>query len=313
MLPGMTIPVALAAVHGYEPQPLDTAAETLLTACGFAMPAMTGGCRTLVKPNLVSRSGLPLSCTHPQVVRAVCARLLDRGAKVKVADSPAFGSAASVARAAGLQTALRPLGLRVSGLNRAVRRQTSFGAPIGISRAALEADVIINLPKLKAHSQMRLSAAVKNLFGCVAGLRKAVAHARFGDKANLFEAMILDIVAMLPPTLTMVDAVQAMHRSGPIGGEPFDLGLLAASPSPIALDTALYTLLGLGPDTAPLWREARVRELPGSSAQALDFPLQPLDAFNASGFVVPERLSPVSFAPSRLIKGRLRSLLHRLG
>ena len=48
-----------------------------------------------------------------------------------------------------------------------------------------------------------------------------------------------------------------MHRHGPTNGEPYPLGLLAAAANPVALDTAVFTLLGLSPGQVPLWREAR--------------------------------------------------------
>ena len=44
---------------------------------------------------------------------------------------------------------------------------------IEVSRLVLEADTIINLPKMKTHGQMLLTLGVKNLFGCIVGRRKA--------------------------------------------------------------------------------------------------------------------------------------------
>lgn len=305
----MLIPVSCATVLEYESTLLDAIAGAVLDSCGWT-PA--SGERVLVKPNLVSKTGAPLSCTHGLVVRAACTWLLDRGAKVTVADSPAFGSAPSVARAAGLTKALDPLGIKVTGLGDPISRETSFGAHIGISRTALETDTIVNLPKLKAHCQMRITGAVKNLFGCVTGLRKAFAHARFGEKGNQFEAMILDVAAMLPRTISLVDAIHPMHRDGPVGGDRYELGLLAASPSPIALDTAIYTLLDINSDKVPLWREAKNRKLPGADFDDLVFPMEPLSNFDAPGFIIPDQLREVSFAPGRLIKGRVKSLLHRI-
>ncbi|MBU1247057.1 MAG: DUF362 domain-containing protein [Proteobacteria bacterium] len=306
----MPIPVACASVLEYESTFLDAVCGIVLEECGFAP---SPGDRVLVKPNLVSRSNGHLSCTNAQVVRAACTWLLDRGARVTVADSPAFGSAASVARAVGIAEAIAPLGLQVTNLGSPVSRQTSFDATISISRQALETDAILNLPKLKVHCQMRLTGAVKNLFGCVVGLRKPLAHARFGEKGTRFEAMILDLVGMLPPVTSLMDAIRPMHRNGPVNGDPYDLGLVAASASPVALDTALYTLLAQHPDQLPLWQEAQRRGLPGATFNDLRFPMEPLSNFDASTFVVPADLTPVSFAPHRLLQGRIKSMLHRLG
>lgn len=304
----MPIPVALARLPSYDSPLLDDTVRRLLDAAGCAPKP---GTRVLVKPNLVSRGNAKLSCTHPLVVRAACRCLLERGARVLVADSPAVGAAAQVARACGLAEALRPLGLRVRGLDRPEPLALSFGARVGLSRTAREAELIVNVPRLKAHGQMRLTGAVKNLFGCVTGWRKAVAHARHGDHANHFPALILEVARALPPTITLLDAIRPMQRTGPIKGIPYDLGLLASCADPVALDTALGVLLGLTPEDAPLWAEARRRGLPGADPSALRYPLERPEAFDASGFELPAHLELQTFHPVRLARGRLRSLLHR--
>ena len=42
-----------------------------------------------------------------------------------------------------------------------------------ISRAILDADLIINVPKFKTHMQTRVTGAVKNMFGILVGAEKA--------------------------------------------------------------------------------------------------------------------------------------------
>jgi uncharacterized protein (DUF362 family) len=211
--------------------------ERLLDTCGARF---SPGQRVLVKPNLVSRANAGLSCTHPAVAAALCAALLDRGSRVLVADSPAFGSAERVARACGLAEALLPLGLRVRTLDRPAPVALTCGGSIGVSRTALEADGIVSLAKVKAHGQFRATASVKNLFGCVCGCRKALAHMRLGERPGAMESMVLDVFASLPPVVGMADGVVAMHRGGPVHGEAFPLGLLGASEAPMALDAALF-------------------------------------------------------------------------
>ncbi|MGE4290850.1 MAG: DUF362 domain-containing protein [Desulfovibrio sp.] len=306
----MFIPVALARTLEYESTLLNATVRLLLEECGCAPKP---GTRVLVKPNLVTRANAGLSCTHPLVVRSVCEQLLERGALITVADSPAFGSAAQVARACGLANALRPLGLRVESLGRPEPMRLSFGGEIGLSRTARDAELIVSIPRLKAHAQMRVTCAVKNLFGCVTGWRKAVAHAVHGDQGNHFPALILDVAAALPPVITLLDAIRPMHCTGPVKGEPFELGLLATCEDPVALDTAIYGLLGLKTADVPLWVEAAQRGLPGATPERLSYPLETPDSFNATGFLLPDKLDPQTFHPVRLARGRLRSLLHRLG
>jgi len=297
--------VVMTHVADYAPARLRDAAALLLQSSGLGL---SPGQRILVKPNLVAARGSRHCTTHPEVVRAVCAYLLDCGARVSVADSPAFGPAAQVARASGLADALAGLGLKVTTLSRPAPIPLTRGGSIGLSRDALEADAILNLPKLKVHCQMVMSGAVKNLFGCVVGFRKAVAHHTMGDDCGIFTAMLMDVYAALPRTHHLMDGVQALHRDGPTGGDPFPLGLLAASASGVALDTAAYAILGLAPGQVPLWREAVARDMAGADPLGLTYPLDTPERFDPTGFVMAPA-SPLKFEPLRLLKGRVRSLL----
>ena len=301
----MSIPVAIARILEYESTLLDSATALVLEETGNAPRP---GQRVLVKPNLVTASNARHCTTNPLVVRAACAWLLDHGARVTVADSPAFGPASRVARASGLAKALAPLGIKVRTLGRPVPLRLADGSDIGVSRDALETDLIVNVPKLKVHCQMVMSGAVKNLFGCVVGFRKALAHHRMGRTPERFRAMILDVYQALPPALHLMDAIHPLHRDGPVKGVPFELGLLAASANGVALDTAAYSLVGLVPAQVPLWEEALRRDMDGAHPADIAYPLEKPALFDASELVMsPER--ELEFDPLRLVRGRLRSLL----
>lgn len=304
----MKSPVALAACASYQRPLPNSALAELFSALG---PNVTPGLKVLVKPNLVSSRKGALACSEPEFVAAVCRMLLDLGAKVQVADSPAFGTAAGVARKCGLADALSHLGLDVQTLDDPVPVDLPSGGCMGVSRRALEAELIVNAPRLKAHCQMRVTACVKNLFGCVPGMRKALAHHRLGDRGSRFEAMIMDVYLALPPVFSVLDGVTAMHVTGPSGGEPVSLGFMAAGDS-VAVDTAVYQMLGLRPGDVALWREARERGLPGARSEDLRYPLARPGDFDCSGFVAPGVLDPVSFNPWRLATGAVKRIKERL-
>lgn len=304
------VPVALARAAGYAEDDLREHAAGLLQAVG-GIPRP--GSRVLVKPNLLSADNEGLVCTHPLVVRAVCLVLLDAGCGVTVADSPGFGTASRVARKIGLETALADLDLTVTTLARPTPVTTSFGARVGVSRDALEQDCILNLPRLKAHKQMRISGAVKNLFGTVVGMRKPLLHHLHGDKGVRFESVLLEVADHLPPTTSLLDGIVSMHVTGPICGEPNATEFLAASVSPVALDTAVYSMLGLAAGDVPLWNEALRRHLPGSDAADLTYPLASPNEFDLSMFQAPADLKPQTFNPLRLAHGACRRVLARIG
>lgn len=286
--------VALAACSGYEAAA--PAVGAVLEASGWH-PGR--GATVLVKPNLLR--AVPLACTHPRVVTAACAWLLDQGARVHVADSPGFGTAEGVARAVGLADALRPLGLKVRALNDPVPVPLSRGGHWGVARLALESDAVLSVPRVKAHAMTRLSLSVKNLFGCVCGLRKAWAHTRQGGRPGVFVSGLLDLYAALPPVAALADGVEAMHVTGPSGGRPFALGLVAASTAAPALDAALGALLGARPADIPLWAEAARRGLPGTDPASCVYPLERPEPCTVDGFILPATLDDISFRPHRLL------------
>jgi uncharacterized protein (DUF362 family) len=258
----------------------------------------------LVKPNLLAPKPPDfLPCTNPLVVRAACEYLLELGIKVTVGDSPSFGTGCQIAQKIGLSNALADLPVDLIDLNRPkLSRLSSHGGIVAISRLALEQDVILNIAKLKVHRMLALTGAVKNHFGCITSVWKALLHVVMGDRGTRFESMLLDLLDLLPPSVSLLDAVRAMHVSGPVDGLPFPLEMLAASPSAVALDTAMYTLLGLCPADVPLWQEAVNRAMLGADPADLAYPLEPLASFDASDFIIPATLQPAGFHPFRVAK-----------
>ncbi|HID98264.1 MAG TPA: DUF362 domain-containing protein [Thermodesulfobacteriaceae bacterium] len=304
----MKISVALCKVPAYHRPQVRQTVRHLFESLEFNVGKTA---RVLVKPNLVV-PGNCLATTHPEIVRGVCEYLLESGAIVTVGDSPAFGTTRKVASTIGLETTLRGLPVKIITLGSPVPVVLPCRIRAGISRHAMEADLIINIPKLKAHSQMRITCAVKNLFGCISGFRKALSHCRYGDVSNMFESLILEIHQFLPRQFCVVDAVTAMDRTGPRTGDPFPMQVMGASESPAALDTAVYSILGLKPEQVPLWSESRKRMLPGSFLEELRFTLDRPKQLEVAGFRIPKRLIPVTFHPWRLLVGRIRSLLTRM-
>jgi uncharacterized protein (DUF362 family) len=302
------IPVALLHCADYNSPALPGLVRTLLETIGWRP---SPGTRVLVKPNLLAPKPPEfLSCTHPLVVRSACEYLLDLGARVTVGDSPSFGTGTLVAQKIGLTRALADLPVALIDLNRPrLAKLSSQGWMVAISQAVLEHEVILNLPKLKVHRMMALSGAVKNHFGCVTSLWKAFLHATLGDRGNRFESMLMDLANLLPPSVSLLDAVTAMHVTGPVDGHPFPMELLAASTSAVALDTAIYTLLQLTPANVPLWQEAVRRNIFGASPADLIYPLELLASFDGKDFLLPSTLQPLSFHPIRLAKRFIKNTL----
>lgn len=145
---------------------------------------ISAGARVLIKPNMLAAAAPDKALTtHPLVIKAVVEYCLEKGALPQVSDSHAtFSKFPTVVQDCGIAAALKGLHVEIKELSDSekvfsTRRGVNFTPDarfnaLELSQDALCADMIINLPKLKTHTQMGLTLAVKNLFGCVVGKRK---------------------------------------------------------------------------------------------------------------------------------------------
>lgn len=305
MLPSAS--VCLDRCQGYERASLLPVLERVLPCLGDLH--LTPGDRVLLKPNLISASAPSLACTHAGFVAAVAAWFLDHGCRVLLGDSPAFGSAVNTIDRQGISRAVQGMDVQFVEFSSVIQRRLSGGISIGVAAEALDCDLLVNLPKIKAHDQMYVTMAVKNIFGIVTGMRKSWIHMRYGDSHLRFARIILDLHQLLPENITLADGIEVMHRHGPVHGEPLALGCVAGSRNPVALDTAMLALLELDPEKSPLWRVASERDLPGNQLCGIKFPLLAPADFFGSGFVAPEILSPVRFRPLHYVVNSLKRVV----
>lgn len=202
----------------------------------------------VLKPNLlVGSSPEAAVTTHPAVFRAVAEHLQEAGVHVTFGDSPGFGRTESVACKTGLMEVAEDLSIRVADFS--AGREVSF--PEGelikqwfFANGVLDADGIISLPKMKTHGLTRMTCAVKNLFGCIPGIRKGEFHARMKDETR-FAQMLVDLNRCLGPRLHVCDAIVAMEGNGPRSGDPRPMNAIIASTDPVALDAVVCRLMNL--------------------------------------------------------------------
>jgi uncharacterized protein (DUF362 family) len=131
------------------------------------------------------------------------------------------------------------------------------GTHLRIATAALEADKIINLPKLKAHQQLGATFAIKNMFGCVCGKQKAVKHFSLGKSYHRFCKMLIGIHQLLKPVFTIVDGVVAMEGKGPINGNARNLGVIVGGIDPIACELICSQIVNFDPENLPIIQTAK--------------------------------------------------------
>ena len=140
------------------------------------------GTQVLLKPNLITaRRGL-LACTEGRFILAAAQWFLDQGCRVAVGDSPAFGTAEAVLANLGVAAELRRRGVRIADFSSTRLVTLPSGLRVGLAAEALDCDLLVNLPRVKVHVQMRVTLVVKNYFGCVGGMRKPLWHMVHGGR-----------------------------------------------------------------------------------------------------------------------------------
>jgi len=278
--------------------------ESLDTFCG---DRITPSSRVIIKPNLL-RAAAPESAilTHPLIVRAAAQYVIDKGARPQISDSQAIGSFGSILAKSGIRDALDGLEVDIREFDRSVKADIGppFGA-IDLAGDAVEADLLINLAKLKTHGQMLLTCGVKNLFGCVVGFRKPEWHMRAGVDRDTFARLIVGIYHTLRPTVTIVDGILALEGDGPgKSGTPRQVGYLLAGRDAVAVDRVICAMLGIDPGDLPTDRAAAELGI-GGKAIDIDGTVPRIE-----GFRLPEH-TPLTYGPRGLQSAVRRWFLER--
>jgi uncharacterized protein (DUF362 family) len=174
----------------------------------------------------------------------------------------------------------------------------------------MEADVVINLPKIKSHAQLTMTMGVKNLFGCVPGKMKAWWHMEAGKDANHFGMMLVETARAIAPDLTIVDGIIGHEGNGPSGGEPRELGVLAASADVFACDRALIEIVNVDPNIIPTITASQRLGLCPELAD-IHFPLEHPDALKITDWKLPDNLIPIDFGLPRVVRSTFKHLYIR--
>ena len=255
--------VSVVACKEYDLDAVRQAVKACLEPLGGLARFVKPGMRVLLKPNLLAAAEEEQAVTtHPMVVRAVAELVQAAGGRVLIGDSPSgpLSGNAEVLRKSGMQAAAEACGATLAPFESVVWKQNQ-GADYFIARPALEADLLINLPKIKTHGMTLYTGAVKNLFGVIVGERKMEVHIRAPGIPD-FSRELVNLLELVPPALTIQDGIVGQEGNGPgAGGTPHAYGCLAASTDPVALDTIIAQAMGFAPGAVLHLAQAGARQL----------------------------------------------------
>ena len=190
--------------------------------------------------------------THPAVAEAIIEALLDCGAIVSFGDDVARAGkhTQGIYKSTGMADVAKRTGASlidfVSAGAHEVRGRLLYPRTYLITNAYFEADVVINIANCRSHPGIAMSGAIKNMFGCVIGLRKQHIHNVFLGDATRFGRAIADIYSVIPADFSFLDLTSVSD-----GELVHNVGLLLASADAVALDTVAAHVIGYG--DLPLW------------------------------------------------------------
>ncbi|MBN1504534.1 MAG: DUF362 domain-containing protein [Candidatus Eisenbacteria bacterium] len=238
-----------------------------LEALGGLKRLVKPGWRVLLKPNLLSaRPPERAVTTHPSLIAVLAREVKACGAVPFLGDSSA-GALKGVSRVyknTGMEDVCNREGVEIVGFEVAgIHTRTLNGRTYTISRPVLDADFVINVPKLKTHTLEVYTGAIKNMFGAIPGLAKAGWH-KAHPKPDEFAEVLVDVFSLTKPGLNVMDAIVAMEGPGPSSGTPRQMGLVLFSTDGLAMDVVACEIIGAGAGEVPTNRVAAERKLGAS-------------------------------------------------
>jgi uncharacterized protein (DUF362 family)/ferredoxin len=255
--------VALLKCDSYEVDIVEAKLRegfNLLGGDAFLKKLIPYNSKVLLKPNMltIEEAGSPV-ITHYAVFEAIIRIVKEYSSNISFGDSPGFGDSKKAVTRSGLLEVANRYGVKFEDFNESVHvklEKSILCKSWNVAKAAVDADVVISLPKLKTHGMAYFTGAVKNQFGCIPGTQKATWHTRMPDAHN-FCKMLLDLNSVVGTNFAILDGIVAMEGNGPKSGTPYKLNTLIMGQSLTAVDSVAVRLIGYdNPLDIPVLKEA---------------------------------------------------------
>ena len=270
-----------------------------------------------LKPNLVKKKHpLEAASTHPSIIENLSILIKEAGGIVTIVESP--GGLFSTLLLKGvysfceIEKAANDSGASLNFNLKEVEIDNPNGKylkKVTIVKALTDADLIINVPKLKTHGQMVYTGAVKNMFGAVPGELKAEYHYRLSEYDQFADALI-DIYLSVKPSLNIMDAIVGMDGEGPTSGNPKNIGVIIAGENGFEVDFTALNVINARPEDVPITKQGMARNLCPCKLDDIDIVGEKIDDVSIKNFDIPQlaTLNSIAF----LNKGVLKFLVKKL-
>lgn len=257
--------VAVVKCESYDLDEVYIAVKEGLQAIEFVIPENK---TVLIKPNIMSQNRpVQHTITHYALIDALCRLLSEKNCEILIGDSISFFQR-GLTRHAFITSEIATVAQKYGGKLIAFDEEPLLRIDenlIGlkelfIPRILLNVDLVINACKLKTHAGMRLSGAIKNMFGCLPGGYKQRIHQWTGNEFELADVFI-DIHNHIKPGLSVMDAIVSLDGGPTALGQPVNTSQILISTNAPALDIVAAKMIGYKPEELPILIEAKKRGL----------------------------------------------------
>ena len=300
--------VSISKCNSYDSKEVQCAVDSCLDKLGGLSSLIKPDDRVLIKPNiLIAKPPEEAVTTHPALIEAIIMVIKKAGAVPLVGDSPGglVGNVGEHWKVTGIEEVCNRLNVEILNFESSgVYEKRINGNHYHIAKPVLDADFIINVPKIKTHGLTILTCAIKNMYGTIPGLTKVNYH-KEAPKPSDFAELVVDIFALSKPGLNIVDGIIGMDGNGPSAGNPKEIGVILASTDAIAVDSLICQILGKNPLKVPTNKNAYERglgEADINKIKVLGYQPDVIDDFKWP----PNIASSLDMVPSFISKGLMK-------
>jgi uncharacterized protein (DUF362 family) len=252
-------------------------AKSVELAVGSIDAIVKPGQTVLIKPNLAFNAPPEsYAVVDPRTVEAVTRffKKHSKAGKVLVGDNPSLGQHVGRADIA-FKTSGMEEAARLGGADEVIyfdeQPTVDVDVPGGkafkkykVFKPFLDADVVINLPKMKVHLAKTVTLGLANWQGIgpnhhphqdgVDG--KGLHMWQQGQHRNDINAKVVDEYRIRKADLTIVDGIIAMEGQGPHAGDPVEMNLILTGTDTVAVDAVTASAMGFETEEIPAIRMA---------------------------------------------------------
>ncbi|MBU2638864.1 MAG: DUF362 domain-containing protein [Nanoarchaeota archaeon] len=241
--------VSIVKCKTYNENEVFKAVEKAIKDIGFNIKPNS---KVLLKPNvLMGAKPEKAITTNPAILDAVCKILKKKKCKILIGESCGLVKEGGVLEAyeeAGITKVANKYNAKLLSFSKEKLRKVhnnaaAFAKEMYLPEILFNVDLVISLPKMKTHTLMLYTGAVKVLFGCIPGGKKQEYHA-LAKKKEDFANLLLDIWQNVKPGLTIMDGIKGMDGNGPSNGNIVKPGIIMASEYAVAMDIVAERIIG---------------------------------------------------------------------